>query len=127
MSDDYTTPSEPTADDINRAEDQIDELGPIFREEPEWFDDIGPEDADPEEVMENLDEYGFDIMDDDEDLSLPGAAPELPNWAQNTARTDTDDLVDEVETESGELRPVEDDIIEAELFGDEVVEDEEME
>lgn len=108
MSDkDYTTPEEPNADDINRAEDQIDDLGPELREDPDWREAIGPEDADPAVLDEQLEQYGFDRMERDEDLSLPGAEP-LPNWAQNTAEPD------EIrQARQGQTRPVEDEADEA--------------
>lgn len=42
---------------------------------------------DREHVVENLEEYGFDLMDDDDRLSVPSATP-TPGWDLENSEAD---------------------------------------
>lgn len=53
---------------------------PGMREDPDWFSSIGPEDEDPEVIAENLEEYGLNLMDEDDFESDPVAPSDMPNW-----------------------------------------------
>ncbi len=53
---------------------------PGFREDPDWFKYIGPEDEDPDVIAENLEEYGFNLMDEDDFESDPVGPADMPDW-----------------------------------------------
>jgi hypothetical protein len=43
----------------------------LNRNTNDWLDAIGPEDMDPDQKVELLEEYGFDLQDQDERVDLP--------------------------------------------------------
>lgn len=99
--------------DVRREINEQEENDPELRDTAEWLEAIGPEDMDRERVMENLEEYGFDLMDDDERLSVPSAT-EAPGWDLENSETmaeEVGDQLDELDL-NGSFRPVEDDVIE---------------
>lgn len=55
---------------------------PGYREDPDWFEKIGPEDEDPRVIEENLEEYGFNQMDEDNFESDPVAPSDQPDWTK---------------------------------------------
>jgi hypothetical protein len=114
---DDTPPERDVRREINEQEEEASEL----RDTAEWLEVLGPEDMDRERVMDNLEEYGFDLMDDDERLSVPSAT-ETPGWDLENAETMSDEVGEQLnQLDLGDqFRPVEDDVI------DELDEDEDI-
>ena len=54
-----------------------------LREDNDWFEAIGPEDESDEVVAENLNEYGFNQMDEDDFESDPVGPSDMPSWTEN--------------------------------------------
>mgnify|MGYP006902094076 CR=1 FL=1 len=64
-------------------EESIDENE--LRDEPEVMERIGPEDADAEEVMENMEAYGYERMDAGSFPSSPTNQADQPGWMNKDA------------------------------------------
>jgi hypothetical protein len=77
---------------------------------PEWLEAIGPEDLSREEVIENLQEYGFDQMKEGDFVSEPILPSDMPTWLE-----DPDDVIrnleDTVNPTHPLTRPVEDEAL----------------
>lgn len=54
-----------------------------WREDPDWFESIGPEDESDEVIAENLRDYGFNQMDEDDFESDPVGPSDMPEWTEN--------------------------------------------
>ncbi|WP_119069536.1 hypothetical protein [Aggregatilinea lenta] len=95
-----------------------DEQEAEYEEEAPQLEVIGPEDEDPEVIEENLEEYGYDLMDNDEIVSVPSAGP-TPGWESDTGvdEDDPNDRLRGMANDSEGERPVEDEAI-ADLDGD---------
>ncbi len=93
--------------EINLAEEDVEP-----RDIAPEIEAIGPDDEDPGVKMENLEEYGFDLMDQDEVLSVPSATP-TPGWELEPFIDEprTEDEIRGMANDSEGLRPVEDDVI----------------
>ena len=65
-------------------EENIDEN--VLRDEPEVMERIGPADADAEEVMENMEAYGYERMDAGSFPSSPTNQADQPNWMNQAAQ-----------------------------------------
>lgn len=100
--------------EINAQEEE--DLG--LRDIADELEVIGPDDLDPDVKMENLEEYGFDLMDQDELLSVPSATP-TPGWELEPSLDEprTEEELRSMANDSEGFRPVEDDVI-AELDDD---------
>jgi hypothetical protein len=103
---------------------------PTHSPDNDWLDAIGPEDMSRERVIENLEEFGFDIADDDDELSLESDDQEFGGGYANGAYTDVEevgDLIDEDTPldadEPSSFRPVEDEAI-GDISGDDPLDDE---
>ena len=70
---------------------------PDYREDPDWFDAIGPEDESDEVVAENLDDYGFNQMDEDDFESDPVGPSDMPDWTENATYGEERPLIPEEE------------------------------
>ncbi|MBZ0291265.1 MAG: hypothetical protein K8L99_01740 [Anaerolineae bacterium] len=55
---------------------------PGTEEDTNWFDEIGPEGEDPRVIEENLEQYGFNQMDEDDFESDPVAPSDQPDWTE---------------------------------------------
>jgi hypothetical protein len=83
------------------------------RDYADWVKDIGPEDMDRERVVENLEAYGFEVMDEDVWVSNPTTESDMPDWVDDESEPTphlTADLLDEHLATSEATRPVEDEI-----------------
>jgi hypothetical protein len=95
------------------ADDDADE--PRARKDGDWFSAIGPEDEDPDVIEDQLEDYGLDLLDEDELVSIPGAA-DMEGWKLEVG-DDPDEVGDELYATSIDaddnlsLRPVEDIVI----------------
>jgi hypothetical protein len=109
---DGNTPSER---DVRHEIHKQEQTADTTRDVADWIEAIGPEDADLDDVMDNLEQYGFDKFDDDEKLSVPSATP-TPSWDLETAASnihDVEELPSTIEDNTGgSFRPVEDKVIE---------------
>lgn len=56
---------------------------PNYREDPDWFEAIGPEDESDEVVAENLNDYGFNQLDEDNFESDPVGPSDMPDWTES--------------------------------------------
>ncbi len=83
------------------------------RDYADWIKDIGPEDMDRERVVQNLEGYGWEIMDEDVWVSNPTTESDMPDWVDGeskpTPRT-TANLLEERFASSDTPRPVEDEV-----------------
>ena len=102
------------------------------RDTEDWLDAIGPEDMSRERVVQNLEQYGFDIQDDDEKLSLESSDQEFGGGYENGAYTDVEEVGDLIGHDTPldaeqmtSLRPTEDEVLD-ELDGDDETLDDEM-
>lgn len=64
-------------DIIDQSEEPTD-VRPGSRDRQSWIDDIGPEEADPEVIMDELETYGFDQADDGLYISNPTMPSDMP-------------------------------------------------
>jgi hypothetical protein len=103
---------------LSDPDGQHEDNTPTFRDEAGWIKDIGPEDEDPEVIMDNLEEFGFDPLFEDDALSLE-TAEGYPGWAKNNAYADVVEVGDRIDQRTpydadanDSLRPVEDEAIE---------------
>lgn len=72
---------------------------PETREDSDWFEAIGPEDADDETIAENLRDYGFNQMDEDNFESDPVAPSDMPDWTENAVYGEDRPLMPDEERE----------------------------
>lgn len=75
------------------AEDADQEDGDIhLRETAEYIQEIGPEDEDRDVIEEGLEEYGFDVLSEDNFVSEVAASSDNPDWMSEEAlkRADAD-------------------------------------
>lgn len=86
-----------------------------WRDDEDWIDDIGPDDMSREEVMQMLDEYGFDQMDDGSFVSNPTMPSDMPDWHSRQDDLDRNysvaELGEDLDTgihDGEDFRPVED-------------------
>lgn len=79
MSDDIQR--DPTKSDAPR---QLDEAE--LRDNAEYLEAIGDEEAEDQAVEEGLEQYGIDQMDDSHFESEPTAAADNPDWMSEAAR-----------------------------------------
>lgn len=117
------TPRVRNEDDIDVRHRQSYEDDP--RERPardtdDWLDAVGPEDMSRDRVVDNLEEFGFDIADDDEQLSLESDDQEFGGAYQNGAYTDINEVGDRIdqdtpldaeEDDEEDFRPTEDEAV----------------
>jgi hypothetical protein len=97
------------------------------RDYADWVKDLGPEDMDRGRVVENLEAYGFEVMDEDVWVSNPTTESDMPDWVDGDSGPTspfTADLLDEQFADSAATRPVEDEITDR-LDGDTPDEEEE--
>lgn len=80
-----------------------------------WLDAIGPEDLSRDRVIENLEAFGFDLQDDDDELSLESSDQAWGEGYANGAYTDIEEVGDRIDQETpldadevDSLRPTED-------------------
>jgi hypothetical protein len=80
-----------------------------------WLDAIGPEDLSRDRVIENLEAFGFDLQDDDDELSLESDDQAWGEGYANGAYTDIEEVGDRIDQETpldadevDSLRPTED-------------------
>lgn len=97
----------------------------------DWLADIGPEELSRDRVIENLEEYGFDIQDDDDELSLESSGQEFGGGYVNGAYTDVEEVGDLISqdtpldaNEVNSLRPTEDEVLDELDDEDETLDDE---
>jgi len=99
------------------------------RDYAEWVEEIGPEEMDRKIVVENLEDYGWEVMGEDNWVSEPTMESDMPDWLEDDDEDEPEPrerkaLLEE-QLLSGEIpRPVEDVVID-ELDGDEPDEEEE--
>lgn len=72
---------------------------PNLREDPDWLESIGPEDASEETVIQNLNDYGFNQMDEDDFESDPVAPSDMPSWTENAVYGEDRPLMPDPEDE----------------------------
>ena len=98
--------------DVRREFHEQEQSEDSTRDIADWVETIGPDNADVDEIVDNLEQYGFDKFDDDEKLSVPSATP-TPGWdLENRAFKEVDDLPSTIEDNTGgSFRPVEDEVI----------------
>jgi len=65
-------------------EENIDETE--LREEPEVIERLGPEDASAEEVMDGMEQYGYERMDAGSFPSSPTNQADQPDWMNKNAQ-----------------------------------------
>ena len=90
-------------------DDEEDEEG--LREYAPWLEAIGPEDMDRDLVMEELEDYGFEQMDEDDFVSNPTQEGDMPDWTDSgdaNERRDTAERIDELSEHEKWERPTED-------------------
>lgn len=86
-----------------------------FRDRADWIESIGPEDEDPEVILDQLEDYGWDELDDVVEMSLPSAHP--AEWWKSDSGDDPDVVGDELYStlidanDNLSLRPVEDQVM----------------
>lgn len=125
---------QPRRDD-DRAEDRIqsydDPAERPARDTEDWLEAIGPEDMDRDRVIQNLEQYGFDIMDDDDELSLESDDQEFGGGYANGAYTDIEEVGDRITHDTPldaeqelDLRPTEEEVIDELDDEDETLDDE---
>lgn len=127
------TQQRPRPDDMEeRTQGYENDLERPARDTEDWLDAIGPEDMSRERVVENLEQYGFDIYDDDEQLSLESTDQEFGGGYENGAYTDVEEVGDLITHDTPldaeqdlSLRPTEDEVI-ADIDGDDTTLDDEM-
>jgi len=80
-----------------------------LRETPEVIDRLGPEDATAEEVMQGMDDYGYNRMTENYYPSAPVTESDEPdNWLNEDAQErtplahDADTVAEEIEEENKE-------------------------
>jgi len=102
------------------------------RDTADWLESIGPEDLSRERVVENLEAFGFDIQDDDDELSLESTGQEYGGGYENGAYTDVEEIGDLIgqgtpldADEMTSLRPTEDEAAD-DLDGDDETLDDAM-
>jgi|FLYN01.1.fsa_nt_gi hypothetical protein len=113
--------------DVRREIHEDEEAVAEDRDYADWVKDIGPEDMDRETVMENLEDYGFEVMDEDTWVSNPTTESDMPDWVDDETEPTprmTEDLLEEQLSNDNATRPVEDVVIDR-LDGDEPDEDDE--
>ncbi|MFO7322800.1 MAG: hypothetical protein DIU68_013810 [Chloroflexota bacterium] len=124
-----------TPDERERKEQNIqsyrdDEERPN-RDTEDWLETIGPEDMDRERVIENLEDYGWDKLDDDEALSLESA--ERGSYVEGYEDGAIEDVVEIGDLEAQDtpvdadepasFRPTEDEVFDA-ITGEDDLDDE---
>ncbi|RPJ01506.1 MAG: hypothetical protein EHM39_03220, partial [Chloroflexi bacterium] len=84
----------------------LNERGPFDpRGNADWYEAIGPEDEeDRDEIMDNLDAYGFNQMDEGILISNPTTISDMPDWAAD----DDPDHAPEIGEQIGEVHGAED-------------------
>ena len=109
-----------------------DRLDRPARDTGDWLDAIGPEDMSRARVIDNLEEFGFDLQDDDDELSLESTGQEFGGGYENGAYTDVEEIGDLIDqdtpldaNEVTSLRPTED-AAEDDLDGDDAALDDEL-
>jgi hypothetical protein len=96
------------------------------RDYADWVKDIGPEDMDRERVVENLENYGFEVMDEDVWVSNPTTESDMPDWVDDESEPTphlTANLMEEQLSAGNAPRPVEDEVTQR-LDGDKPDEEE---
>lgn len=114
-----------------RIQSYEDEAERPARDTDDWIETIGPEDMSRERVAENLEQYGFDIMDDDDELSLESSDQEFGGGYANGAYKDVVEVGDlithntplDAEQELSQ-RPTEDEVIDETQDDDPALDDE---
>lgn len=109
-------PKEQRWDDDDSELADLDENA--FRDTADWVEDIGPEDMSVERKMENLQEYGFDIMGEDDFVSQPVMPSDMPDWTEdnrddlfNPENRGIGERLEHTDSDNGSFRPVEDAVI----------------
>lgn len=105
------------SNDTDSAEESTD-LRMGSRNHEAWIDAIGPEDADPEEIMDELETYGFDQVDDGTYISNPTMPSDMPEtWHDADDDADRNFAISELGEDDRrfrqvdyENRPVEDEV-----------------
>lgn len=65
-------------------DDQEKPKKPPVREPADWVEAVGPESMEPEEVIENVHEEGFEKLDEDDFVSDPTYSPaDMPTWTED--------------------------------------------
>ena len=78
----------------------------------EWLDDIGPEDMEPDEVMEELEANGFDLIEEDDFVSNPTFPSDQPDWSDELdAPTPMEAALSDANERYAGERPAEDEAI----------------
>jgi len=105
-------------EDVEGDSDLADLDENAFRDKASWAEDIGPEDMPLEKKMENLHEYGFDLMGEDDFVSQPVMPSDMPDWTEdnkddlfNPANRGIGERIEHTDSDNGSFRPVEDAII----------------
>lgn len=78
-----------------------------------WAEAIGPEELDRNRVMENLEQYGFDQMDQDDIVDMPNpTGSDTPYWkSELTDVEEVGERLEEIENSGQSFRTVEDDVL----------------
>jgi hypothetical protein len=110
----------PRRDDV----EDDDELASLdenaFRDKASWIEDIGPEDMPVEEKMEQLHDYGFDYMGEDDFVSNPTMDSDMPTWAEDNKddlytyekrSTEVGEMIEHTDSDNASFRPVEDAVL----------------
>jgi hypothetical protein len=94
-----------------------------FRDKASWVEDIGPEDLSIERKMDNLHDYGFDYMGEDDFVSNPTTESDMPTWSEDNKddlyryekrASDVGEMLDHTDSDNGTFRPVEDAVMDDE-------------
>jgi hypothetical protein len=99
--------------DVRRKIREDEEAVAEDRDYADWVKDIGPEDMDRGRVVENLETYGFEVMDEDVWVSNPTTESDMPDWVDDDSEPTphrTANLLDDQLAPNGVTRPVEDEI-----------------
>jgi len=74
-----------------------------------WIEAIGPEELDRGRVMENLEAYGFDQIDQDDIVDVPiPTGSDTPYWKSEEDAEEVGERLGEIENSGQSFRPVED-------------------
>ncbi len=111
------------AEEDARKDNALEEDPNPMRHAAGWIEGIGPEGMSRDEVMEELEASGFDVLEDDAFDASPKFPSDMPNWSDSVDFRQLTPLEAELDGENANLsneRPVEDQAIrELEADGDE--------
>jgi hypothetical protein len=80
---------------------------PDYEMETDWREQIGPEDEDPEVIDENLEQYGFNQMDEDDFESDPVAPSDQPGWTEAATYGGERPLMPDEEVGAADMQEIE--------------------